>query len=317
MIRDSLAPGSAYGLMPVTPGNGFDFQYRTPNGAAAAGNVSGGAVNAAPNNWVRLARTNNTFDAYVSADGVNWTAVGTPATLAFTNAVYYVGLAVCAHNNALVSTATFDNVTVNGFTYTDPPPVVVLTAPVRECRLHRRRQRDNQRRRRRALRHHLAGEFLRELQPGRRCQQSALHRDRHRARRGNLHAHRQGHQQRRIDEHVRAGQHHRQRRERPALRPHQSRNHARLFQPADDLRRFAAGLALPNRRVQQHTGHDAGGGLDPYTPNVALWSDGAAKLRYLAVPGGGGATRPGTKSRLHPPAPGRFPPARCLSKPSS
>jgi len=129
MIRDSLDPGAAYGLMPVTPGNGFDFQYRSPDGAAAAGNVSGGALNAAPNNWVRLARTNNTFSAFISADGVNWTQVGTPAALSFTNPVYYAGLAVCAHNNGLVSTATFDNVTVNGFTYTDPPPVVVLTAP--------------------------------------------------------------------------------------------------------------------------------------------------------------------------------------------
>ena len=29
----------------------------------------------------------------------------------------------------MISTATFDNVTVNGFTYSNPPPAVVLTAP--------------------------------------------------------------------------------------------------------------------------------------------------------------------------------------------
>ena len=59
--------------MPITPGNGFDFQYRSTNGISSDGNISGGAINAAPNNWVRLTRTNNTFYAFISADGVNWT----------------------------------------------------------------------------------------------------------------------------------------------------------------------------------------------------------------------------------------------------
>ena len=130
MIRDSLGASAAYGFMPITPGNGFDFQYRSQNGISADGNVSGGAINAAPNNWVRLTRTNSTFYAFISANGVNWTEVGTPTALSLTNPVYYVGLAVCAHLDGSLSTATFDNVTVNGFTYSNPPPVVELTAPV-------------------------------------------------------------------------------------------------------------------------------------------------------------------------------------------
>ena len=129
MIRDSLAPGAAYGLMMVTPGNGFNFQSRTANGGAAGGQVAGTALNTPPNNWVRLTRTNNTFTAYESADGVNWTQAGTPVTLTFTSPYYYVGLAVCSHNNNSLSTVTFDNVTVNGFTYNNPPPSVVLTGP--------------------------------------------------------------------------------------------------------------------------------------------------------------------------------------------
>ena len=129
MIRDSLDPGAAYGCMVITPGNGMDFQYRTPNGVAASGNVSGGGLKPAPNNWVRLTRTNTTFTAYNSADGVNWTQVGSPTTLALTNTTYYVGLAVTAHNDGAISTATMDNVTVNGFTYSNPPPSVALTAP--------------------------------------------------------------------------------------------------------------------------------------------------------------------------------------------
>ncbi len=130
MIRDSLAAGAAYGFMMITPGNGIDFQYRNTNGIASAGQVSGGTLNTPPNNWVRLTRTNNTFTAYASADGINWTEAGSPATLAFTNVFYYVGLAVCAHNNNAISTATFDNVAVNGIIFSNPPPSVVMTAPV-------------------------------------------------------------------------------------------------------------------------------------------------------------------------------------------
>jgi uncharacterized repeat protein (TIGR03806 family) len=130
MIRDSLNASAADALMAITPGNGFEFQYRSHNGIAADGSIAGGSLNSGSNNWVRLTRTNTTFNAYTSADGVNWTQVGTSQTLAFTNTAYYVGLAVCSHNDGTLSTATFDNVTVNGFTYTNPPPVVVLTAPV-------------------------------------------------------------------------------------------------------------------------------------------------------------------------------------------
>lgn len=128
MIRDSLAADAANGDMIVTPGNGIDFQYRSQNGISSDGNVSGGGLNPAPNNWVRLTRTNNTFTSYKSADGVNWTQVGT-ATLSLTNSFYYGGLAVTAHNDGALSTATLDNVSVNGFTYSNPPPSVMLTAP--------------------------------------------------------------------------------------------------------------------------------------------------------------------------------------------
>jgi hypothetical protein len=63
-----------------------------------------GAFSAYPNAWVRLARTNSTITAYLSADGINWTqaaqqdattvgdATALPATL-------YVGICVTAHNN--------------------------------------------------------------------------------------------------------------------------------------------------------------------------------------------------------------------------
>jgi regulation of enolase protein 1 (concanavalin A-like superfamily) len=128
MIRDSLAAGAAYAYMTITPGNGTDFQYRSQNGISSDGSVYGGGLNPAPNNWVRLTRTNSTFSGYKSADGVNWTLVGS-ATLTLPSTVYYAGLGVTAHNDGALSTDTLDNVTVNGFTYSNPPPAVVLIAP--------------------------------------------------------------------------------------------------------------------------------------------------------------------------------------------
>jgi len=53
-----------------------------------------------------LVRMGNSVQAYSSANGTSWNALG--GALAGT---VYVGLAVCAHNSAVLSTATFDNVT--------------------------------------------------------------------------------------------------------------------------------------------------------------------------------------------------------------
>ncbi len=49
------------------------------------------------------------------------------------------------------------------------------------------------------------------------------------------------------------------------------------------------------------------GGLIPYTPNVSLWSDGALKIRYLSVPGGGGAASPGQQIGFAPTGTWTFP----------
>jgi uncharacterized repeat protein (TIGR03806 family) len=128
MIRDSLSPSASYALMPITPGNGFDFQYRSADGIDSDGNLSGGNLNAGSNNWVRVTRTNSLFTGYESENGLTWTKVGS-TNFALADADFYIGLAVCAHDNGAISVATFDHVTVNGFNYTNPPPSVELTAP--------------------------------------------------------------------------------------------------------------------------------------------------------------------------------------------
>ena len=58
--------------------------------------------------WVRLVRSGNTFTGYSSADGVTWTQVGSINLTMASSAT--AGLAVTAHNNSVLNTATFDSV---------------------------------------------------------------------------------------------------------------------------------------------------------------------------------------------------------------
>ncbi|BCU79359.1 LamG-like jellyroll fold domain-containing protein [Luteolibacter sp. LG18] len=112
MIRDGNGPGAVNAFVAATPSNGFTFQWRS----AVSGNSSltaGPATNAAPNNWVRLTRSGSLVTAYVSANGSTWTLVGS-TTLTMASGVS-VGLAVTSHNNAALSTATFDNVAITPF----------------------------------------------------------------------------------------------------------------------------------------------------------------------------------------------------------
>ena len=63
--------------------------------------------------WVRLARTPaNSFSGYYSSDGTNWILIGAPTTLSLSNTLL-AGLAVTAHNNSSVCSATLDNVSLN------------------------------------------------------------------------------------------------------------------------------------------------------------------------------------------------------------
>jgi hypothetical protein len=68
-----------------------------------------GSMSTAPR-WVKLQRNGNLFSAYESADGVNWTLVGTENIVMPT--MVYVGLAVTSHNDAVSATCTVDSVIV-------------------------------------------------------------------------------------------------------------------------------------------------------------------------------------------------------------
>lgn len=108
MIRETTAAGSTYVGVYVTPAKGVSLQYRTATGASATnGPETTGPV--APY-WVRLTRSGSTFTASISADGSTWTQLGTATVTMATNAT--AGLAVSSHNNTVLNTSTFDNVSI-------------------------------------------------------------------------------------------------------------------------------------------------------------------------------------------------------------
>ena len=121
MFRETLTAGSRHAMMVITPGNGSAFQRRlTTDGVSTH---TAGLVVAAPY-WVKLTRTGDTFTGYVSNDGVAWTLVGTETMVL--PAGGFIGLAVTAHNNTVLSTSTFTAVQLGTPVV---PPTVILTSP--------------------------------------------------------------------------------------------------------------------------------------------------------------------------------------------
>ncbi|TVR50431.1 MAG: hypothetical protein EA425_09905, partial [Puniceicoccaceae bacterium] len=108
MIRNSLTANSAHAMTVITPSHGVAFQRRTAAGNSSL-HTSGGSGSTPI--WVRIDRVGNSFTSYRSADGVNWTQIGSPVTISMSNPVF-VGLAVTSHNNSVLSQAVFEEVSV-------------------------------------------------------------------------------------------------------------------------------------------------------------------------------------------------------------
>lgn len=109
MIRETLNGNSSNAAMLLTPSNGFNFQYR--NGTGAGSTAAGSASGAIPN-YVRITRSGNTLTGFSSANGTSWTQIGS-ATITLTPSVY-VGFFATSHNDGVLTTATFTDVSVTG-----------------------------------------------------------------------------------------------------------------------------------------------------------------------------------------------------------
>ena len=116
MIRVSTAADAAHVILDVRPTGDLEFMTRPSSGAATTFLAT---AQKSPPAWIRLTRSGNTVTGSVSADGTNWTTVGSTTLNIGSGAE--IGLVVCSVTSGL-NTSTFDNVSVNGAAPPPPPP---------------------------------------------------------------------------------------------------------------------------------------------------------------------------------------------------
>jgi hypothetical protein len=106
MVRESLNQDSVNAFVGVTSQNGAIFSSRSTTGGTCSSFSQSGVT--VPY-WVKLIRLGNTFTAYSSSNGLSWIQIGSPIIVSMDSNVL-VGMAVTAHNQTQLNTATFDNV---------------------------------------------------------------------------------------------------------------------------------------------------------------------------------------------------------------
>jgi len=122
MVRDSLNGNSASAQMVLSAntdgaaGNGAAFQNRATTGLDmgandVTSNTTSGTV-IAPPYWVKVERTGETVNGFLSPDGKSWTPMGS-AIVALANPVY-IGLCVTSHVAGVDRTFEFDSISSTG-----------------------------------------------------------------------------------------------------------------------------------------------------------------------------------------------------------
>jgi hypothetical protein len=101
--KASTSSGSPYFLIAVNSSGVVKVQWSFNTSVQAA------TTYAFPNVWMKMVRSNATFTAFLSPDGVTWTQVAS-TSLATIPTAATLGLAECSHVNTKLGTATFDNV---------------------------------------------------------------------------------------------------------------------------------------------------------------------------------------------------------------
>ena len=108
MIRESLASDAAHAMVVGTPENGARLQYRAEAGSESSDAALDELANAPV--WLRLEREGNLLTGMISYDGQSWESESS-ITMDLPETVV-VGLAVTSHNNTVVSTATYEGVSL-------------------------------------------------------------------------------------------------------------------------------------------------------------------------------------------------------------
>lgn len=115
------ANGCLSPLPPVIPSAGSGVKMQTYSGSESSAPPLAGFTD--PNKWLKLVRAGSTFTSYESADGTNWTQIGSK-TVSMTGPVD-IGLFDNAHNHSfgtVLGTAAFDHVKITKVPVPGPLP---------------------------------------------------------------------------------------------------------------------------------------------------------------------------------------------------
>ena len=126
VVRETLAVDSKNVLLTVTdinqvPDNkkGVEFNSRLNDGDETQGHTNRVNNKDLPRH-IRLTRRNNTYNAYESADGINWQLLGSTNTPMSTDVL--IGMGVSSHSNTILTTASFENLKIINQTLNTPTP---------------------------------------------------------------------------------------------------------------------------------------------------------------------------------------------------
>ena len=111
-IRLTDSPSAPYYSVLLTPGNGVVVQYRSEQNGDTS-QVTG-VTGAAPI-YLQISRSGDTFTAYTSTDGVNWTEFpGSAITISALSGTLLAGMVVCSHNTVESNTTVFTGLSITG-----------------------------------------------------------------------------------------------------------------------------------------------------------------------------------------------------------
>jgi outer membrane protein assembly factor BamB/regulation of enolase protein 1 (concanavalin A-like superfamily) len=111
-IRLTDSPSAPYYSVLLTPGNGVVVQYRSEQNGDTS-QVTG--VAGATPIYLQITRSGDTFTAYTSTNGVNWTEFpGSAITISALSGTLLAGMVVCSHNTIESNTTAFSGLSITG-----------------------------------------------------------------------------------------------------------------------------------------------------------------------------------------------------------
>ena len=123
MLRENPFQNSAFVMLSISAANGLLFISRDSTGKTVSTIAGDATVNTFPM-WLKISRSENSFKAWISDNGTDWTEKGT-ATLNLSRDLL-AGVAASSNDKAAITTAVFDQTAIE---QGNMKPVLRITSP--------------------------------------------------------------------------------------------------------------------------------------------------------------------------------------------